>query len=137
MRGSPLLRALVAFAVLALLSVPVRRLTTAHATREAVATEESPLAQSLRLRLTFTHIPQELRVLHLGESVLRETPAAAELERDLKLEFPAEGVDLEFQIDWPDDMLGALRIRATDPNGGEHERTVWGRGRTEQVISFP
>ncbi len=137
MRGSPLLRALVAFAILALLSVPVRRLTRAHAEPAMIRADQSAPKKSFGIRLTFSHLPRELRVLHLGTNVWTEVPTAAELERVLKVEYPDEGIELEFQIAWPEDVTGAMRIRATDPSGQNHDRTIWGRGNTEEVAAFP
>jgi hypothetical protein len=137
MRGSPLLRALLAFGVILLLGLPLRRLTHTAAVTAAPAAAPSEAEKEVQLRLTFTTVPTAVSVRHLGREILRPAPAA-EIEATVKIPFPSEGVDLEFAAKFPDDApLAALRVRLADPEGGEHEKTCWGRGEIEEVLTFP
>ena len=137
MRGSPLLRALCAFGFILLLGLPLWRLTHAPAVSAPVAVK-AEAAREVRLRLTFTTLPATLRVRHLGKEIWTATPTETELAKTLALPFPKEGVDLEFEVKFPDAApLAALRVRLTDPAGGEHERTCWGQGEIDEVLTFP
>ena len=138
MRGSPLLRALLAFLAILALGWPLRRLTGA-----ADAPREQPkaavvAAKEIGLRLVFTLVPKSVKVLHLGREVWSETAPTAEMERTLKLAYPDAGIDLQFQIEWPADApLAAMRAVLTDPAGEAHEHSVWGQGSAEEVVTFP
>ncbi len=138
MRGSPLLRALLAFVAILALGWPLRRLTTA-----ADAPREQPRAavlaeKEIGLGLAFTLVPKSVKVLHLGQEVWSESAPTAEMERKLKLAFPAAGIDLQFQIEWPAGTpLAAMRATLTDPAGDAHEKSVWGTGSTEDTVTFP
>ena len=138
MRGSPLLRALLAFVAILTLGWPLRRLTTA-----ADAPREQPRAavlaeKEIGLGLAFTLVPKSVKVLHLGQEVWSESAPTAEMERKLKLAFPAEGIDLQFQIEWPAGTpLAAMRAKLTDPVGDVHEKSVWGTGSTVEAVTFP
>lgn len=138
MRGSPLLRALLAFLAILALGWPLRRLTDA-----SDAPREQPLAavlaeKEIGLRLTFTLPPRSVKVLHLGRELWSASAPTAEMERKLKLTFPAEGIDLQFQIEWPADApLAAMRAMLTDPAGDVHEKSVWGTGSTNETVTFP
>ena len=95
-------------------------------------------AQEIGLRLAFTLVPKSVRVLHLDTEVWSETAPVAEMEHRLKLAFPDEGIDLRFQIEWPDGApLAAMRATLTDPAGDAHEKSVWGSGRADEVVTFP
>ena len=138
MRGSPLLRTLLAFLAILALGWPLRRLTTAadapRAQPKAVVAE----AKEVGLRLTFTLVPKSVKVLHLGQEVWSETAPTAELEHKLKLAYPAAGIDLVFQIEWPAGApLAAMRATLTDPAGDAHEHSVWGQGSTDETVTFP
>src|SRR5438093_1201657 len=127
MRGSPMLRSLLAFLAILALGWPLRRLTNAsdapHEQPKAAAVE----AKEVGLRLAFTLVPKAVKVLHLGKEVWGETAPTAEMERTLKLAYPDEGIELQFQIEWPADApLAAMRATLTDPAGDAHEHSVWG-----------
>jgi hypothetical protein len=139
MRGSPLLRAAIAFLVLLALGIPLWRLT--HAAEPAQAqTQPAPAveAKAIHLQLDFTLAPKKIQVLHLGKEVWSEDAPAAEIERDLKIAYPDQGVDLQFHIEWPDDApLAAMRAKLTDPAGDTHEKSLWGKGVVDDVLTFP
>jgi hypothetical protein len=96
-----------------------------------------PPAKDVSLRLDFTLLPRTIALLHLGKEIWRAEPQS-ELQAILRIPWPPQGVDLRFQIDWPDDgPLAAARIRVISPDGTTHERTVWSKGPADEVLSFP
>lgn len=139
MRGSPLVRALIAFAILLSLGYPLWRLTRAPDAAPAppaVAVVTGP--KVVGLHLTFTTAPKTVTVRHLEKDVWAETAPKAEMEREVQLVYPAEGVDLQFHIEWPDEgTLAALRVKFTDPAGDVHEKSIWGKGTVDAVLTFP
>ncbi len=138
MRGSPLLRALLAFFAILALGWPLRRLTGAADILREQPQAAVAVAQEIGLRLDFTLVPKSVRVLHLGQEVWSEAAPTAQMERTLKLAYPDAGIDLQFQIEWPADApLAALRATLTDPAGEAHEHSVWGQGSAEEVVTFP
>ena len=138
MRGSPLYRAFLAFLAILMLGWPLWRLTTAADTRRVPPQPVVVGAKEVGLHLTFTLVPKSVKVMHLEREVWSETAPAAELERKLKLAYPAEGIDLVFQIEWPADApLAAMRATLTDPDGDAHEKSVWGQGIVEETVTFP
>ena len=139
MRGSPLFRALIAFAVILLLGYPLWRLTRV-ADAPPVAPAAAPISgpKAIGLHLTFTLAPKAVTVRHLEKEVWNETAPTLDMEREIQLVFPAEGVDLQFHIDWPEaGPLAALRVKFTDPAGDTHEKSIWGKGAVDAVLTFP
>ena len=60
------------------------------------------------------------------------------MERKLQLAFPKEGIDLQFQIEFPEaTTLAAVRVRLNDPDGNALEKSLWGTGRIDEVLTFP
>jgi len=138
MRGSPLLRALLAFLAILALGWPLRRLTSASDAPREEPKAAVVEAKEIGLRLSFTLAPKAVKVLHLGKEVWSETAPAADLERTLKLAYPSEGIDLEFQVEWPAEAPRAvMRAALTDPAGEAHEHSVWGQGSMDEVVTFP
>jgi len=137
-RGSPLLRALFAFCLIAALGWPLWHLTRAT---EVIASPAAPPpvdAKAIGLQLTFTALPKSFAVRHLEKDVWVENSPQASMEREIPLVFPDKGVDLVFHIEWPEDApLAAARVRLTDPAGDTHEKSVWGQGAVEEVLTFP
>jgi hypothetical protein len=139
MRGSPLLRAAIALFVLLALGFPLWRLTHAAEAPQA-QTPPAPAAEAkaIHLQLDFTLTPKKIQVLHLGKEVWSENAPTAQMERDLKLAYPDQGVDLQFHIEWPDDApLAAMRAKLIDPAGDTHEKSLWGKGAVDDVLTFP
>jgi hypothetical protein len=139
MRGSPLVRAALAFLVILLLGWPLRELTGGSPQTGAARPTATPApAKEIELQLSFTAIPKTVRVLHLGKEIWRDAAPAAEIERKLRVPFPKEGVDLQFEVEFPDGSpLVAMRARLTDSAGETHERSLWGTGRIDEVLTFP
>jgi hypothetical protein len=138
-RGSPLLRALFAFLAILSLGYPLRRLTS-ESEAPAVA-PQAPQAETTReiaLQLTFSGQPKSFRVLHLGQVVWNEAAPAVEMERKVRIAFPKEGIDLQFQAEFAEGgSPAALRVKFTDPDGDELEKTLWGAGTIDDVLTFP
>ncbi len=138
MRGSPLLRALLAFLAILSLGYPLRRLTRAE--NDAVEAQAQAIAapQEIALHLTFTTAPSKVRVVHLGKEIWSAALPPAEVNEKLALAWPKEGIDLQFQVEFPAGApLAALRVQLTDPAGEAHEKSLWGTGTIDDVLTFP
>jgi hypothetical protein len=130
---------LLAFLVILSLAYPLRRLTSAGPAAPAAA-KPLPVAgmQEIGLQLTFTTPPKSLKILHLGQEVWNDASPKPELERKLQLAYPKEGVDLRIQAEYREAApLAAVRVRLTDPQGVVHEKTLWGPGSIDEVLTFP
>ena len=136
MKGSPLLRAMLAFFTIALAGVPLWKLTRAGVAVAAPARTETAAAR-VPLRLTFSIAPQSFAISHLGAVVWADGTQGTDVTNTLALTYPKEGVDLKVKVTWPTDAAAALRVRLTDPDGTQHDKTVWGRGEMEEVVTFP
>jgi hypothetical protein len=137
MKGSPLLRALLAFVAIAMMGVPLLKVTRAGNAAPAPVSTEAAVAQ-IPLRLTFSTVPRSFAILHLGSVVWTDVTPATDVTKTVALAYPKEGVDLQVKVAWPADAgEAAVRVRLTDPDGNEHDKTVWGRGDVEDVVTFP
>ena len=137
MKGSPLLRALLAFLAIALAGVPLWRLTRAGTATAAPAPAEKAAAL-IPLRLTFSTAPRSFAISHLGAVLWSGGTDGTDATKTVALPFPKEGVDLLLKVAWPADAAdAAARIRLTDPAGNAHDKTVWGRGEIAEVVTFP
>jgi hypothetical protein len=139
MRGSPLVRALLAFLLIAALGWPLWQLTRSPAVAAVpVGVPSATGSKAISLHLTFTTAPKSVNVRHLDQEVWKAAPLALEMEQEITLPFPEEGVDLQFHIEWADDVpQAALRVCLTDPAGDVHEKSVWGKGMVDEVLTFP
>ncbi len=140
MRGSPLIRAAIAFFIILSLGYPLSRMTGAGDASPAMTTPrpDSASTKTVHIALTFTLPPKSVKVSALGQEIWTETAPAAELEKDLSIAYPAEGVDLRFQVEWPDDApIAAMRVKLTDPKGDDHEKSVWSKGPADEAVTFP
>lgn len=140
MRGSPLLRALLAFGVILLLGLPLARMTRpAAVSAPAPAAPTAEAAREMAIEFTFTTLPTEVAISHLGATVWSAAEVKeAGLTASITIPFPKEGVDLGVRARFPESApLAAMRVRLTDPDGGEHERTCWGKGEIDEVLTFP
>jgi hypothetical protein len=139
MRGSPLLRALLAFLIIASMGWPLWVLTRPDA-EAAPATSAPPpeIKKAIQLHLTFTTVPKAFSIRHLDQDVWKEAAPQADMEHELTVAYPPEGVDLQFHIEWPEDApLAAVRVQLTDPAGDTHEKSLWGKGVDDDVLTFP
>ena len=139
MRGSPLARAGIVFALLLCLAPALRKLTAI----DAAAPRPAPVppkvgAQEIAIEIAFTTPPSRAAISHLGKQVWEKQAPEASEDVSLKLPWPAEGGELLFTVEWPEDApLSAMRVKLNDPERGEIERTLWGRGPKTGVLGFP
>ncbi len=129
------------FAFLAILSLgyPLHRLTSvAKSPAVSPPAQATAVAREITVQLTFTAPPKTFRLLHLGQAVWSEAAPALEMERKVPLVFPKEGIDLQFQAEFPEVTAPvALRVKLTDPDGNEREKSLWGNGSIDDVLTFP
>lgn len=141
MRGSPLLRAFLAFLILLGLGFPLHRLLHSHGvanTAENVLEPEKPPTEAkVQLQVSFTTPPTEFRVQSLGREVWKETNPGEQLQHELPLAFPKEGIELLVDAAWPAGTRGAAQVRLTDPEGIEHVKHLFGEGAVSEVLAFP
>lgn len=140
MRGSPLIQSLAVFAFILALGFPLWRLTheaeSVSPVPPAAPALQAADAKKVHLHLTFLPPPEEFQVSSLGSPVWKETSPPQEIERELEISFPKEGVDLEFQIKWPAGKRCAARVELTAPDGRTLDQSIWGEGDTDQVLTF-
>jgi hypothetical protein len=106
--------------------------------RQAPATAPEAAKAGIHLEFAFTTPPGKITVRHLGKDVWSKADPESGEECDLSLPWPAQGGELLFQIEWPANApLSAMRVKLTDPQGTEIERTAWGRGPVEKTLGFP
>ena len=139
MRGSPLVRASIVFALLLCAGPAMWKLTSAEATvQKPTPKPPETLEAELPVELGFTTVPKRVTISHLGKQVWEKSELEATEELSLKLPWPAEGGDLSFSVEWPEGSpLSAMRVKLTDPARGEIERSLWGRGTKTGVLKFP
>lgn len=137
MRGSPVIRAIMAFVALLALA-PLLANVTAERARVEVSTPAAAAARNVQLVLSFTALPKRVTVLHLGREVWAKSDPSAEEEFSLDVPWPAQGGELAFRVEWPAGaQIAAMRVRLTDPQDVEIDRSLWGTGPTEEVLNFP
>lgn len=135
MRGSPLLRTLFAFIGIALVGLPLWRLT--HRSIVAVVPVAEVQARPVKIEFTLTQPANKISVRHLGKVVWTGEAAGSNADAEFTIPWPREGVDLSVQIEWPENApLAAARLRLIDPEGNEQERSVWSAGPADEVLTF-
>ena len=139
MRGRPLLRAIVSFIALLALGVPLWHLTRPRAAPASLdsGSADSDRLEEVRIQIEFTRPARAVKVLHLGKEIWAVTSPPGAIEKTLRIEWPAEGVDLRCLIEWPqEEVLAAARIQLTAPDGSVAERSLWSRGTAEEIFTF-
>ena len=137
MRGSPLLRTILVLIVLILAAVPVWKLTR-PAIVAVVAEDSTPASKAgVRIGLTFANAPLDFQLLHLGKVIWEGKSPGATASKDFEMEFPKEGIDLEIKAGWPSGTtISAVRVTVTVGNGTALERSAWGTGSVDEVLTF-
>jgi hypothetical protein len=137
MRGSPLLRvSLVVVALLAMLW-PLRSLTSHRAeTRPSAAQTTTTSEANVHLVLTSTSFPFSFEVSHLGKTIWKSESTESSIARDVKLEFPPEGIDLLLDVKCQGDRQAAVKLDVTVDNGDTMTKTLWGTGGVSGVLTF-
>ncbi|MGH8046136.1 MAG: hypothetical protein ACREKL_02725 [Chthoniobacterales bacterium] len=136
MLGSPLVRAIVAVAVLLLLLVPLRSFT---AQRDPAKTGAHPEAaeKPAHLEITSTKSPFHFSVSHLGKTIWQGDCEGATATTDMPLQIPKEGIELAVQINWQGTGTAAAKLSVSLDDNEPIERTVWGDGQAANVLQFP
>jgi hypothetical protein len=130
--------------VLLLAAVPIWRLThreaAADVEKPAMGTSGSAKTESIpvQMRIEFTSAPRIVRVVHLDRELCAVENPPLLFAQVVHLAWPAEGVDLRVQIEWPNNApLSAARVVVVAPDGAEYQRSIWGRGPVDEVLTFP
>src|ERR1700680_2403095 len=129
MKGSPLLRVLLV--VIALLAVlwPLRRLTTHRSETPPQPTQTTTTSEAnVHLVLTSTSFPFSFEVSHLGKTIWKSESTESSIARDVKLEFPPEGIDILLDVKCKGDKQAAVKLDVTVDNGDTMTKTLWGTG---------
>jgi hypothetical protein len=137
MKGSPLLRLLAV--VIALLAVlwPLRSLTTYRTAAPAAAAPTAAESESdVHLVLTSTSFPFTFEVSHLGKTIWKGEATESNAEKDVKIAFPPEGIDLLVDAKWQGDKQAAVRLDVTPDDGDTMTKTLWGSGSVNGVLTF-
>ena len=141
MHGSPILRTIVVLLVLLLAGIPMYRMTHEVAGVSVIppAAAGAAHASTVHLGVAFAQKPVRFEVLYLGKPIWAEEPVTALAEtRDLTMQYPKEGVDLEYKVLWPPGTpLTAARLSAGADDAEPVEKTLWGSGQVDDVLSFP
>jgi len=91
----------------------------------------------VHIEFALTQPANKLSVRHLGKVVWTGEARDSSAEAEFTIPWPPDGVDLRVQIDWPESApLAAARLRLTDPEGGEQERSIWSAGPADEVLTF-
>jgi hypothetical protein len=142
MHGSPLLRTIIVIIALLAAAVPLWRMTheTAAASVLPVVGSQGAEAQSkVHLAVAFAQKPASFEIDYLGKPVWREDPASAvTAEKELSMNYPKEGVDLEYKVQWPPGtQMTAARLSVAVNDAEPVEKTLWGSGQVDDVLTFP
>jgi hypothetical protein len=140
MHGSPLLRTVWILVALLLAGVPMWRMT--HESAAAVVapvTAAGAKESEVHLEVAFAERPVRFEVDYLGKAIWEEAPVNALTEsKDVGMIYPKEGVDLEYKVTWaPGTPLTAARLAVAANDAEPVEKTLWGTGNVDDVLSFP
>src|SRR5437773_2181241 len=125
MRGSPTLRALMAFVALLALFPLVWRITHPAASARGVnaMTTPQPVKRvTVEGRVNFSAAATSVTVQHLGRDVWsKASPAMAETF-SVEIPWPKQGIELHVVVAWPEGThSAAMRVRLIAPDGNEYE----------------
>jgi len=140
MHGSPLLRTVAVILLLLAAGVPLWRMTHEAAAASVIPTAAAPEAQSqVHLEVAFARKPLRFAVSYLGKPIWQsEMVTALTAEKDIAMNYPKEGVDLEYNVVWPPGTpLCAARLSVAANDAEPVEKTLWGAGQVDDVLSFP
>jgi hypothetical protein len=137
MRGSPLLRVLLVVITLFAVLWPLRSLTTHRAEGPSATTQTAATSESnVRLVLTSTLFPFTFEVSYLGKTIWKGEATESSIARDVKLAFPAEGIDLLVEVRWQSDKQGAVKLDVAVDNSDAVSKTLWGTSSVNGVLTF-
>jgi hypothetical protein len=140
MHGSPLLRTAVIVLLLLLAGIPLWRMTHEAAAASVVPAASTPQAQSqVHLSVAFAQKPLRFTISYLGKPIWQsDLVTTLTAEKDIAMTYPKEGVDLEYNVVWPPGTpLCAARLSVAPNDAEPVEKTLWGTGQVDDVLSFP
>jgi hypothetical protein len=138
-RGSPLIRAALALAALLALAPLIFVMTRSNAETPVAA---GPVVKSsgprrVEMELTFSAQARHVSIQHLGREVWGKSDPGLDETAAFDLPWPKEGVELRVMADWAEGTpMAAMRLRLVTPEGKEYDRSVWGRGSADEVLTF-
>jgi hypothetical protein len=137
MRGSPLLRVLLVVIALLVVLWPLHRLTAHRAETPSQPAQTTATSEAnVHLVLTSTSFPFSFEVSHLGKTIWKSESTESSIARDVKLEFPPEGIDLLLDVKCQGDKQAAVKLDVTVDNGDTMTKTLWGTGGVSGVLTF-
>ena len=100
---------------------------------------ESQHAQLKTLEVAFAQKPLRFEIDYLGQPIWQsDLVTSLTAEKDLAMAYPKEGVDLEYKVAWPPGTpLCAARLSVAANDAELVEKTLWGTGQIDDVLSFP
>jgi hypothetical protein len=140
MHGSPLLRTAVVTLLLLVAGVPMWRMTHETAAVSVIPVTEAKQTESqAHLAVAFAQKPLSFEIKYLGKTIWHSEPVEALTEeKDIAMNIPKEGVDLEYQVIWPPGTPMTAARLSVAPNDAEPvEKTLWGTGQVDDVLTFP
>jgi hypothetical protein len=99
-----------------------------------------PEARSqVHLAVAFAQKPLRFEISYLGKPIWQaEVVTTLTAEKDIAMTYPKEGVDLEYKVVWaPGTPLCAARLSVAPNDAEPVEKTLWGTGQVDDVLSFP
>jgi len=140
MHGSPLLRTVTVILLLLVAAIPLWRMTHEAAAASVIPVASAPEAQSVvHLAVAFAQKPLRFEISYLGKPVWQsDMVTSLTYEKDIPMQYPKEGVDLEYKVVWPPETpLCAARLSVAPDDAEPVEKTLWGTGQVDDVLSFP
>lgn len=140
MHGSPLLRTAGVLLLLLLAGVPLYRMTHEAAAAIVAPAASAPAENSqVRLEVAFAQKPVHFQISYLGKPIWEsDNVTGLTAEKGIAMNYPKEGVDLEFNVTWPAGTpLCAARLSVAANEAEPVEKTLWGTGQIDDVLTFP
>ena len=143
MHGSPITRTVVVVIVLLLMGIPLMRMTGKTAAGQGtgvrqVAPEQRSIS-TVHLGVTFVPRAARFEVDYLGKTIWKSDVMSESATMEVPMIVPKEGVDLEYKVEWPAGTTGqtAARLSVAVGNAEATEKTLWGTGNVDDVLTFP
>ena len=121
-------------------AVPLWRMTHETAAASVIPATAAPEEQSqVHLAVAFAQKPLRFEIDYLGKPIWQsDLVTSLTAEKDLAMAYPKEGVDLEYKVVWPPGTpLCAARLSVAANDAEPVEKTLWGTGQIDDVLSFP
>lgn len=139
MKGFPLVQWLLFVAIWGLLLWPLSALTSHKVQDVPAQINESPQQMNaVWASLRFAHIPDSFQLLQGGRVVWEErNDIRKSLQKQIELEWAGSLLELELQVEWPDDTgITAAECRLAPDSMDEKSAVFWGRGKTAGLLVY-